>query len=311
MSDSPSTPLSKRTERTDRTLGATSPDVSGPERIRDLVREKYRAIARGERGGGGGCCGDDGSAAEEDSGRGEDPAPGVTSCDSDGSVSMIGDSYASVEGYAAEADLGLGCGLPTEHAGLAEGQAVVDLGSGAGLDAFVARSIVGERGRVVGVDFAPEMVAKARSNAADLGLGNVSFVEGAIEELPLEAESYDVALSNCVFNLVPDKSAAFRETYRVLRPGGHFCISDVVTRGTLPGPVRRSAELYAGCVAGAMDEERYLALVREAGFESVEVRERRRIALPDRALPDELTEEERSALDEAGIWSVTVRGERP
>jgi SAM-dependent methyltransferase len=211
----------------------------------------------------------------------------------------------------ADADLKLGCGVPTDHAGLEPGQTVVDLGSGAGLDAFVARRVVGETGRVIGVDFAPEMVEKARANAQKLGVGNVEFVEGDIENLPLDDETADVVLSNCVLNLVPDKEQAFAEMQRVLRPGGHFCVSDIVAGGSLPEPVRRSAELYAGCVAGAIEESEYLDLLGAVGFEEVEVPSRRRIDLPEEALPDTLTDADRAAMDEGGLWSVTVRGRRP
>jgi arsenite methyltransferase len=212
---------------------------------------------------------------------------------------MIGDAYDGVEGYVPEADLGLGCGLPVEHAGLAEGQTVLDLGAGAGLDAFVARRIVGETGRVLGVDFTPEMVEKARANAAKLGYANVQFEHGDIEALPFAEASVDVMISNCVLNLVPNKARAFAEMARVLRPGGHFCVSDVVTRGDLPPAVRQSAELYAGCVAGALPEAEYLALLAEAGFEGVEVVKARPIDLPE-------------SLGASGaLWSVTVRGVRP
>jgi SAM-dependent methyltransferase len=225
-------------------------------------------------------------------------------------LSMIGDAYDRVEGYVADADLGLGCGIPTEHAGLAVGQTVLDLGSGAGIDAFVARRIVGEAGRVVGVDFTPEMVAKARANAERLGYTNVTFVEGEIEALPLDDASVDVALSNCVLNLVPDKVQAFAEVFRVLRPGGHVCISDVVSHGVLPAPILRSAELYAGCVAGVLDEADYLGVLHAAGFEHVEIVASRRITVPESALPA-LTAAERAAFEAGGVWSVTVRGTKP
>lgn len=259
-----------------------------PAQIKTRVREKYaRIVTQGE-----GCC-----------------APACCT-DAADDLSMIGDAYDDVEGYIAEADLGLGCGIPTEHAGLRAGQTVLDLGSGAGIDAFVARREVGEAGRVVGVDFTPEMVAKARENAARLGFDNVAFVEGEIEALPLGDATVDVALSNCVLNLVPDKAQAFREIFRVLRPGGHFCLSDVVSRGTLPEVVRRSAALYAGCVAGAMDEADYLATIRAAGFEEVEIVAARRIEVPDAVLPAELRLEERAALRAGGLWSITVRGTR-
>jgi len=269
-------------------------DAPASER-RAAVRAKYTAIARGDEEG---CCGPDASSC-----------CGDTSAEA--AVNMIGDVYDSVEGYVADADLQLGCGVPTEHAGLAPGQTVVDLGSGAGLDAFVARRTVGASGRVIGVDFVPEMVEKARKNAETLGVENVSFVEGAIEDLPLDAETADVILSNCVLNLVPDKDRAFAEMYRVLRPGGHFCISDIVTDGALPDAVRRSAELYAGCVAGAIDEDEYLALLDDVGFAAVEVVSRRCIDVPDEALPDTLSAADRAALAEGGLWSVTVRGTRP
>jgi len=274
---------------------------SSAREVREAVKAKYAAIARGEEEeccepDAGSCCGDAGKEVSA----GEEVA-----------VNMIGDAYRAVEGYVADADLQLGCGVPTDHAGLKPGQTVVDLGSGAGLDAFVARRVVGESGRVIGVDFAPEMVEKARSNAETLGVENVEFVEGDIEDLPLDAEIADVVLSNCVLNLVPDKVQAFAEMLRVLRPGGHFCVSDIVTDGKLPDEIRRSAELYAGCVAGAIEESEYLDLLGAVGFEEVEVPSRRRIDLPKEALPDTLTDADRAAMDEGGLWSVTVRGRRP
>jgi SAM-dependent methyltransferase len=267
---------------------------SSARAVREAVKAKYAALARGEEGG---CCGPD---AESCCGDAED-AP----------VNVIGEAYDTVEGYVADADLKLGCGVPTDHAGLASGQTVVDLGSGAGLDAFVARRVVGETGRVIGVDFVPEMVEKARANAQKLGVKNVEFVEGDIEDLPLDDETADVVLSNCVLNLVPDKRQAFAEMQRVLRPGGHFCVSDIVTDGKLPDEIRRSAELYAGCVAGAIEEAEYLDLLSDVGVEEVEVPSRRRIDLPEEAFPDTLTDADRAALQNGGLWSVTVRGRRP
>jgi len=257
------------------------------------VRHKYaRVAAQGESCCAPSCCGDAADATAEE-------------------LSMIGDAYAGVEGYVAEADLGLGCGIPTEYAGLREGQTVLDLGSGAGIDAFIARREVGAAGHVIGIDFTPEMVARARENAARLGFDNVAFVEGEIEALPLDDASVDVVLSNCVLNLVPDKARAFAEIHRTLRPGGHFCISDVVTRGALPEAVRRSAALYAGCVAGALEETDYLDAIRAAGFEDVEVVTMRRIEVPPSALPAALTDEERAAFAAGGVWSATIRGARP
>ena len=249
--------------------------MNTPESLRTSVRDKYAAVARGEVLS---CCGDSGCGDE---------------------INMIGDAYDGVEGYVPDADLKLGCGLPVEHAGLAPGQTVLDLGAGAGLDAFVARRIVGEAGRVLGVDFTPKMVEKARKNATSLGYENVQFDHGDIEALPFADASVDVVISNCVLNLVPDKARAFAEMRRVLRPGGHFCVSDVVSHGALPAAIRASAELYAGCVAGALDQVDYLALLRAAGFEQVEVVTERPIELPAGLLP---------AGAEAPLWSVTVRG---
>jgi len=246
-----------------------------PDNLRAIVQDKYAAVAHGERLS---CCAPTGCSEE---------------------INMIGDLYDGVEGYVADADLGLGCGLPVEHAGLAPGQTVLDLGAGAGLDAFVARRIVGDEGRVLGVDFTPEMVAKARANAARLGYDNVTFEHGDIEALPFADNSVDVVISNCVLNLVPDKARAFAEMARVLRPGGHFCVSDVVARGELPAAVRASAELYAGCVAGALDESDYLGLLRATSFENVEVVKAHPIALPAGVL---------AVGDGAPLWSVTVRG---
>ena len=224
---------------------------------------------------------------------------------------MIGDEYDGVAGYVAEADLKLGCGLPTGVAGIKPGHAVLDLGSGAGLDAFVARSLVGEGSRVAGVDMTPEMVEKAWANAEKLGFANVTFHLGDIEALPLEDGLFDVVISNCVLNLVPSKPAAFAEMYRVLKPGGHFCVSDIVTRGALPDSIRRSAELHAGCVAGALEEKAYLDLLRKAGFAGVEVVREKRIEVPRKVLLQHASRREVAAFEEGGqVVSVTVRGVR-
>lgn len=273
--------------------------LDDPDAVRASVREKYAAVARGaDFGTSTSCCG---------------PAGCGTPDDLAGGIQFIGDDYAAVDGYVADADLGLGCGVPTELAELAPGQTVLDLGSGAGLDAFVARRVVGEAGRVLGVDMTPEMVARARANAQALGYANVEFRLGEIEALPVETASVDVIVSNCVLNLVPDKPRAFAEAFRVLAPGGHLCVSDVVTRGRLPEAVRRSAELYAGCVAGAIDEADYLGGLRAAGFEGVEVRAAREIAVPDSALAGVLNADGLAALraSGAGIWSVTVFARKP
>ena len=255
--------------------------------IKAAVREKYAQIAVGAASSccdSSACCGDD--------------------------LSMIGDAYDGIEGYVAEADLSLGCGLPTEHANLQPGQTVLDLGAGAGLDAFVARRIVGDEGRVLGLDMTQEMVDKARANARTLGYENVDFYLGDIEAMPFDEGTVDVVISNCVLNLVPDKKAAFAEMYRVLKPGGHFCVSDVVYQGAMPEAVKRSAELYVGCVAGAMEREAYLGALQEAGFAEVEVVKGRVIDVPDEALQTVLGPAEREALRQSGsaILSVTVYG---
>jgi len=265
--------------------------MTTPDDVKASVREKYAAIARTKEKGDGSCC--------------------CGSADDELEVTMIGDDYDGVEGYVADADMQLGCGVPTDLANVQPGDAVLDLGSGAGLDAFTARHITGPDGRVVGVDMTPEMVDKARANAASLGFDNVSFVEGDIEELPLEDAQFDAVISNCVLNLVPDKTTAFSEMHRMLKPGGHFCVSDIVVRGKLPDAVRRSAEMYAGCVGGAIEEDEYLGLLEEAGFDDVEVLRRKTIDVPDDALLKRASEEDVAAFRDGGaIESITVRGKR-
>jgi arsenite methyltransferase len=228
-------------------------------------------------------------------------------------LDVIGDSYAGVAGRLAEADLHLGCGVPTRQAALQPGETVLDLGSGAGNDVFIARHEVGPEGRVIGVDMTPEMVARARGNAGKLGVANVEFRLGEIERLPIEAGSVDVVISNCVLNLRPDKAPAFAETFRVLRPGGRFCVSDIVATGELPEGVRTAAALYVGCIGGALPEADYLGLIRAAGFTAVRVAEAKPIELPDEALAAHLTGDELSAFRASGVMlkSVTVAGRKP
>jgi arsenite methyltransferase len=262
------------------------------EEIRALVREKYGSIARKEAS----CCGSSCGC--------ESAADGID---------MIGDTYRSVEGYLAEADLGLGCGLPTEHAGIEPGDTVLDLGAGAGVDVFVARRLVGEKGQVYGVDMTPDMVTKARGNAEKLGYQNVEFRLGEIEHLPFEHESIDVVISNCVLNLVPDKARAFAEMYRVLRPGAHFCVSDIVASAPLPNGIRTAAALYIGCVAGAEPEANYIATIGSAGFRDIRIAKSRRIDLPEDVLAGVLAGDEIAAAHNADlhIKSVTVVGVKP
>lgn len=258
------------------------------QKTRDLVRSKYAEIARGNSC----CCGRRTAAS---------------------AYAEVGETYRVIDGYVAEADLGLGCGVPTELAGIREGDHVLDLGSGAGNDAFIARREVGKGGRVVGVDFTGEMNEQARTNAEKLGFTNVEFLLGEIEDLPLSGGAFDVVISNCVLNLVPNKIKVFSEICRVLKPGGHFCISDVVLEGRLPDKMRRAAEFYVGCVAGALQKADYLAAVAGQGFRSTQVLKEREIRIPDADLleyldPGELEEFRRSG---TRILSITVKANRP
>jgi len=191
---------------------------------------------------------------------------GSSSCCGDNGFSMIGDDYSSLDGYNPDADLGLGCGIPTQYAGINKGDNLLDLGSGAGNDCFVARALVGETGKVTGLDFTLEMVTRANTNNNKLGYNNVEFVQGDIEEMPLPDNHYDVVVSNCVLNLVPNKNKAFAEIMRVLKPGGHFCVSDVVIKGELPDSLRKDAEMYVGCVSGAIKIEDYLNIISAQGL---------------------------------------------
>ena len=171
-------------------------------------------------------------------------------CDSNSVYSVFSDEYSSLKGYVKEADLNLGCGLPTEVAAIREGDIVVDLGSGAGNDVFVARSLVKETGKVIGIDFTQEMIEKANRNKEALGYSNVEFKFGDIEAIPLENDYSDVVISNCVLNLVPDKFKAFNEIRRILAPGGHFCVSDIVVKGEMNENIKEDISLYAGCISG-------------------------------------------------------------
>lgn len=262
--------------------------------IKDIVKKKYAQIARGAENG---CCG-----------------PSASCCGDSNliSFSMIGDEYNNVDGYLSDADLGLGCGLPTEFAGIKKGDTVVDLGSGAGNDVFIARSIVGQEGKVIGIDMTEEMIGKANNNNKKLGYKNVEFKLGDIEDIPLEDNIADVVISNCVLNLVPDKVKAFSEIYRILKPGAHFCISDVVVQGELSEELRKSAELYAGCVAGALKQSEYLEIVKNSGFVNIEIKKSKRIELSDDLLTLYLNENEIEDYKKnlKGIFSITLVGEK-
>jgi len=224
----------------------------------------------------------------------------------------MSDDYSKLDGYSKDADLGLGCGLPTEFADLKSGDTVVDLGAGAGNDVFVARSIVGETGKVIGIDFTNEMIDLANENKEKLGFSNVDFRLGEIEDLPVDKESTDVAISNCVLNLVPNKEKAFSEIHRVLKKGGHFCVSDIVLVGNLPQGLKKSAEMYAGCVAGALQRDDYIGIINKTGFKNVEIKKTKTITIPDEILAQYLTEEQLAQYDKSGIgiFSITVVGEK-
>ncbi len=230
-----------------------------------------------------------------------------------GTYTIMADSYQTLKGYNPEADLGLGCGLPTEFARIQAGDTVLDLGSGAGNDCFVARAETGPGGKVLGVDFTPEMIRRARINAEKLGYNNVEFRQGDIEELPVTDGSVDVVVSNCVLNLVPDKPKVFAEIMRVLRPGGHFSISDVVLAGDLPDSLRESAEMYAGCVSGAIQMDAYLNMIETAGFGGITVQKQKPILIPDHILLEHLTQAQLQDFlaSGTGIFSITVYAEKP
>lgn len=238
---------------------------------------------------------------------------GATGCCSTVDYSVFSEKYDQIKGYNPDADLGLGCGLPTEFAQIKEGDVVVDLGSGAGNDCFVARALTGEQGKVIGIDMTEAMIEKARANAQKLGCRNVEFHLGDIEQMPLEKEVADVVISNCVLNLVPDKKKAFKEVYRILKEGGHLSVSDVVIRGALPESIKSQAEMYAGCVAGAIPIEEYLQIIEDQDFINVRIQKEKLVTIPDELLLEYLDEEELNQFKQSGsgIFSITVYAEKP
>jgi ubiquinone/menaquinone biosynthesis C-methylase UbiE len=255
--------------------------------VKAIVKEKYGSIAEsGSCGCSTACCGD------------------VTN--------IMAEDYQTLPGYNPDADLGLGCGLPTEFAQIKPGDTVVDLGSGAGNDCFVARALTGETGRVIGIDFTDSMIARANANRDKLGFTNVEFRKGDIDDMPLRNEVADVVVSNCVLNLVPDKAKVFSEIFRVLKTGGHFSISDIVLQGELPEGLRASAEMYAGCVSGAIQKDEYLALAKAAGFSNLTIQKERRIDLPDEVLREYLSEAALQSYRNSnlGILSITLYAEK-
>ena len=264
--------------------------------IKELVKEKYAAIAeQSQTQNATSCCG------------------ATSSCCGDEVYNIMADDYTQLEGYNADADLGLGCGLPTEFAKIKEGDTVIDLGSGAGNDAFIARRFVGEKGKVLGVDFTEAMIARARDNAEKLGLNNVEFRLGDIDDMPVTSNYADVVVSNCVLNLVPDKNKVISEIFRILKPGGHFSISDIVLEGQLPDKWKEVAELYAGCVSGAIQKQVYLEIIEAAGFKNITLQKDKAIIIPENILANYLNADEIAEYKNGNtkITSITVYAEKP
>ncbi len=262
--------------------------------LKELVKEKYGEIAGQSRTqNASSCCGAGGCSEEV--------------------YNLMADDYTQLQGYNADADLGLGCGLPTQFAKIQKGNVVIDLGSGAGNDCFVARAATGETGKVIGIDFTEKMIEKARSNAEKLGYHNVEFREGDIEHMPVSAEVADVVVSNCVLNLVPNKFNVLKEVYRVLKPGGHFSISDIVLEGELPVQLKQAAEMYAGCVSGAIQKQVYMELITATGFTNISLQKEKPIHIPDDILLNYISQEEINFFRSSnmGIYSVTVYAEKP
>ena len=264
------------------------------EQIKDMVRQKYNEIALQDKDSNqSSCCG--------------------SGCCSDEVYNIMSDDYTQIEGYNPDADLGLGCGLPTQFAQIKKGDIVIDLGSGAGNDAFIARAETGDSGKVIGIDFTEAMIEKARANAEKLHFRNVEFRQGDIEKMPVSDNTADVIVSNCVLNLVPNKSGVFQEIFRVLKPGGHFSISDIVLKGDLPKKIQQAAEMYAGCVAGAIQKTEYLDLIETAGFQSIALQKEKPITVPDDILAQYLSAQEITEFKQSGtgISSVTVFAQKP
>lgn len=269
--------------------------MENSEKIKSVVREKYGEIAKQSK-----------SKSE------------TSCCESSRdccttNYEVVGEDYSELKGYNKDADLGLGCGLPTEHASIKEGDTVVDLGSGAGNDIFIAREIVGEKGKVIGIDMTEEMIEKANENKRKLGYENVEFRFGEIENIPVTTEQVDVVVSNCVLNLVPDKKKAFEEIFRILKSGGHFSVSDIVTSGKLPESLQSVAELYAGCVSGAISKEEYLDIIKQSGFVNIKVQKERAICLPDEFLKKYISDNELEDYKKSDtrIYSINVYAEKP
>jgi SAM-dependent methyltransferase len=263
--------------------------MSTDEQLKELVKSKYSEIALQDKAtNAASCCGAGGCSTEV--------------------YNIMSDDYTQLSGYHADADLGLGCGLPTEFAKIKPGNIVIDLGSGAGNDCFIARHETGETGKVIGIDFTPAMIERARINADARGFNNVEFRQGDIEHMPVGANIADVIVSNCVLNLVPNKKNVFKDIFRVLKPGGHFSISDVVLIGDLPENLQKDAEMYAGCVAGAIQKTDYLRLILETGFQEITLQKEKPIHIPADILQNYLSEKQIAEFQsgDTGIFSITV-----
>lgn len=263
------------------------------EKLKQIVKDKYAEIALQDKDiNAASCCGATGCSTEV--------------------YTIMADDYTKLEGYNPDADLGLGCGLPTQFAKIKKGDTVIDLGSGAGNDCFIARHETGPEGKVIGIDFTEAMIERARTNAETRGFNNVEFRYGDIDKMPVTANVADVIVSNCVLNLVPNKQKVFAEIIRVLKPGGHFSISDIVLVGTLPPKIRQAAEMYAGCVSGAIQKDDYIAQIKEAGFTNVTLQKEKAIIVPDDILAQYLTADEIAEYhnSKVGIFSITVYGEK-
>lgn len=268
--------------------------MKSEQEIKEMVRQKYSEIAlQDKETNASSCCGAGGCSTEV--------------------YHIMSEEYNGLEGYNPDADLGLGCGLPTQFAKIKKGDTVIDLGSGAGNDCFVARAEAGETGKIIGIDFTEAMLVKARSNAEKLGFNNVEFRQGDIEKMPVTANVADVVVSNCVLNLVPNKQAVFSELFRVLKPGGHFSISDIVLTGKLPEKIRNAAEMYAGCVASAIDRDEYLSYIIKAGFTNLIIQKDKPVIVPDDILKNYLSDDETAQYKANAtiIRSITVYAEKP
>jgi ubiquinone/menaquinone biosynthesis C-methylase UbiE len=241
--------------------------MSNEQELKEMVRKSYGKIASETNS----CC--------------------SSGCCCTSSENIMAENYDGLNGYNPDADLGLGCGLPTKFAKIKKGDTVIDLGSGAGNDCFVARAEAGETGRIIGIDFTPEMIAKAKDNVKKRGYTNIEFVQGDIDKMPLDSNLADVIVSNCVLNLVPNKKAVFNEIYRVLKPNGHFSISDIVLTGDLPDEIKSAVELYAACVTGAVEKDIYLQHIKEAGFKNITIQKEETIILPEEFLESNFSSE--------------------